>query len=174
MNELVGKKITQDSCCSSLSWSERLIGFLICFSIGALFLIISFFRITDPIKGDAEKFAIIFSLGNILILSSICFIVGFNKQRKIMFKKTRLITSLIFIISMISVLLLIFLPMSQTTKEKKIYKYGLMILVIIEYISMIWYNLSYIPFGRRICKFCCKRCCKKGGESLKNAFNDMV
>ena len=174
MNEIIGKRITKDSCCSSWSWSERLLGFLFCFVFGCLFLFYSFFQITKALTGNYEKFAVVFSLGNILIISSICFIVGFERQKKIMFMKTRIITSIVFLTSMIVVLLLIFLPISEKTKEKKYYKFGLFALVIVEYISMIWYNLSYIPFGRKITKFCCKRCCKKGGKSLKLILDENV
>ena len=174
MNEIVGKRITKDSCCPSLSWYERLLGFLICFVLGCLFLFYSFFQIVKALTGKYEKFAIVFSLGNILIISSICFIVGYQRQKKIMFNKTRIITSIVFLSSMIVVLLLIFLPIDEEIKEKKYFKFGLFVLVIVEYISMIWYNLSYIPFGRKITKFCCKRCCKKGGKSLKLILDENV
>ena len=174
MNEIVGKRITKDSCCPSLSWYERLLGFLVCFVLGCLFLFYSFFQIVKALTGKYEKFAIVFSLGNILIISSICFIVGYKRQKKIMFNKTRIVTSIVFLSSMIVVLLLIFLPIDEEIKEKKYFKFGLFVLVIVEYISMIWYNLSYIKKRRKITKFCCKRCCKKGGKSLKLILDENV
>eukprot|EP00096_Caligus_rogercresseyi_P003828 TRINITY_DN1754_c0_g5_i1.p1 TRINITY_DN1754_c0_g5~~TRINITY_DN1754_c0_g5_i1.p1 ORF type:complete len:183 (-),score=55.23 TRINITY_DN1754_c0_g5_i1:387-935(-) len=122
---------------STLSWKTRLKGFLVCFAIGCLLSLIS--SITFALGGGLIKFAFLYSLGNIVSLASTCFLMGPLKQIKNMFAPTRAIATIVMLLALLLTLLsaLVF------------HKRGLTLtFCIIQYLAMIWYSISYIPFAR--------------------------
>ena len=56
-------------------------------------------------------------------------------------------TSLIYISSLVLTIILCFIPMNRKVKL-----FFLLNLVFIQFCAMVWYNLSYVPFGRRTAK----------------------
>lgn len=72
MNDFLGTltgKEQNESCFPSLSFKERIIGFLICFAVG---LIIQFFSVGSLMGlafGKVSKFAFLYTLGNIVSLT---------------------------------------------------------------------------------------------------------
>ncbi|KAJ8979972.1 hypothetical protein NQ317_013720 [Molorchus minor] len=84
-------------------------------------------------------FAVFYTLGNVTSILSTCFLMGPFNQVKKMFAPTRLIATVIVLVSftltLISALLL--------------HKAGLALLfIIIQSLAMTWYSLSYIPYAR--------------------------
>ncbi|XP_040575358.1 vesicle transport protein SFT2A [Lepeophtheirus salmonis] len=122
---------------STLSWKTRLKGFVVCFAIGCFISILS--TITLALNGGLIKFAVLYSIGNIISLLSTCFLMGPLKQIKNMFAPTRAFATVIMLVTLLLTLL------SALAFHKK----GLTILFcIIQYLAMIWYSISYIPFAR--------------------------
>jgi uncharacterized membrane protein YccF (DUF307 family) len=72
-----------------------------------------------------------------------------------MFKKERALVTIVFLGTMIATLAVAFLMVLNPTK-----KLVLLILIVVEFCSYVWYSLSFIPFGRRIAKKTCKKCVK--------------
>lgn len=64
----------QESCFPALTYTERLIGFAVCFALGTLIQILSFGSIMGVLVGSPTKFAVTYTLGNILSLSGFCII----------------------------------------------------------------------------------------------------
>ncbi|CAK9298964.1 unnamed protein product [Gordionus sp. m RMFG-2023] len=128
--------ITQNT---SFSWSTRIQGFIVCFLIGTVFSLLGTFFFWGP-KG-LVLFAVFYTLGNIMSLSSTLFLMGPCKQLQNMFKETRLITTIIYIVCMIFTLLAAFLW------KKKIL---VLIFCIMQFLALIWYSLSYIPYARNV------------------------
>ncbi len=157
----VGQKLlTKDSACPSLPVKYRIWGFCICFILG---LILSFFSTFMFIFGAIKqpyKFAVLYTLGNIVSLLSSFFLFGPCSQFKRMFKKTRVVATIICLFCIIFTLIYAIWIYKD---EGFGYKLIMWILIIAQYLSMFWYILSYIPFARTICKKCCKCIIEKQG-----------
>ena len=142
------------SFCPSLSWTQRIYGCISCVAIGFLLSFGSFFRFTTLLKGNPTPFAVCFTMGSLVSLSGTCFLSGPYKQVKSMCKKTRMIASIMYIGSMIMTLVTAF-ALSDIPAQPLI----LLILCFLQYVAIIWYTLSYIPFARQWAASCCKKCC---------------
>ncbi|CAH3152522.1 unnamed protein product [Porites lobata] len=137
--------ITEISDATTLSWSTRIKGFIICFCIGVVFSILGVIFLWR----DVKLFAVFYSLGNLMALSSTCFLMGPMKQLRNMFKEKRLIATIIMLVCLILTLC------AALWWENK----GLALLFcILQYLAMTWYCLSYIPFARDAVKKCVTSC----------------
>lgn len=132
---------------STLSYGTRIKGFAICFALGVFLSLLS--SILFSITLNLTTFAILYSLGNVVALSSTLFLMGPVAQLQRMFSSTRLIAT----IAMLGFLALTL--MSAFWWQKK----GLTILFcVLQFLSMTWYSLSYIPFARDAVKKLCDSC----------------
>ncbi|KAF5289726.1 hypothetical protein FQA39_LY03643 [Lamprigera yunnana] len=121
----------------TLSWSTRIKGFLICFIIGILLSLLGSFALF--LSGGLTMFAVFYTLGNILSILSTCFLMGPINQIKKMFASTRVIATVIVVISFILTLVsAIYLKKAALA----------LIFIIIQSLAMTWYSLSYIPYAR--------------------------
>nr|XP_031535745.1 vesicle transport protein SFT2A isoform X1 [Vicugna pacos] len=122
---------------SSLSFSTRLKWFAICFVSGIFFSILGTGLLWLP--GGIKLFAVFYTFGNIAALASTCFLMGPMKQLKKMFETTRLLATIIMLLCFVLTLC------AALWWHKK----GLALLFcILQFLSMTWYSLSYIPYAR--------------------------
>ncbi|EDX11261.1 vesicle transport protein SFT2A [Drosophila simulans] len=129
--------ITQINDMSTLSWSTRIKGFIICFALGILLSILG--SVALFLHRGIVVFAVFYTLGNIISMASTCFLMGPFKQIKKMFAETRLIATIIVLVMMV----LTFIAAIVWKKA------GLtLIFIIIQSLAMTWYSLSYIPYAR--------------------------
>uniref|UniRef100_A0A7N9CJA9 Vesicle transport protein n=1 Tax=Macaca fascicularis TaxID=9541 RepID=A0A7N9CJA9_MACFA len=129
---------------SSLSFNTRLKWFAICFVCGIFFSILGTGLLWLP--GGIKLFAVFYTLGNLAALASTCFLMGPVKQLKKMFETTRLLATIIML------LCFIFTLCAALWWHKK----GLAVLFcILQFLSMTWYSLSYIPYARDAVIKCC-------------------
>ncbi|MES1913088.1 MAG: hypothetical protein MHM6MM_005317 [Cercozoa sp. M6MM] len=132
--------------CCSLTYKQRVWGFGICFALGIMMSIISCFFVLN-IADHPEKFAVPYTFGNILSIAGSMFLMGPMKQLKRMFDKKRVIATVVYLVSLVLTLVVAF-----TIKNP-----GLVVLcLIVQWIALFWYALSYIPYGRSAFKNCCK------------------
>lgn len=82
--------------CFALSRMQRLYGFAICVSAGLFCSFLSSLMWMRP-----TKFAILYTMGNLLSLGSTGFLTGFWAQLKGMFKGTRIIASCVYLGSLV-------------------------------------------------------------------------
>ncbi|RMX59800.1 hypothetical protein pdam_00007328 [Pocillopora damicornis] len=137
--------ITEISDATTLSWSTRIKGFIICFIIGVSFSFLGMILLWKDIK----LFAVFYSLGNVTALASTCFLMGPMKQLRNMFKEKRLIATIVMLTCLI-----LTLCAALWWKNK-----GLaLVFCILQYLAMTWYCLSYIPFARDAVKKCVTSC----------------
>jgi len=122
---------------SSLSWSTRIQGFVICFVLGFVFSLIGSILLALP-KG-LILFAMFYTLGNVMSMSSTCFLMGPFKQIKKMFNETRIFATFAVLIFMALTLAAAFAWKSRTLA---------LVFCICQFLSMTWYSLSYIPYAR--------------------------
>ncbi|ELU12694.1 hypothetical protein CAPTEDRAFT_208465 [Capitella teleta] len=139
--------VTQISDGSTLSWSTRIKGFVICFAIGIICSVLGTFCLFLP--NGILIFALLYSFGSLTALASTCFLMGPFKQLKKMFAETRLIATII-------VLLCIVLTMCSALWWEIT---GLAILFCaLQFLALTWYSISYIPFARDGVKKCFSTC----------------
>mmetsp|Transcript_19307 Transcript_19307/g.22215 ORF Transcript_19307/g.22215 Transcript_19307/m.22215 type:complete len:202 (+) Transcript_19307:141-746(+) len=145
--------------CPKLTYQQRVIGFAICFSIGYLITFLSFQFFTDLVLGDPLPFVLVYSGGNILSIMSASFLCGPKRQFKNMFHKKRKVTTIVYLSSLLVTLVVAFLP----GIEENLRLLLLVVLLIVQVFSSLWYSLSYIPFARKAVSKC-----------FKNTFGEIV
>ncbi|KAI9306758.1 Got1/Sft2-like family-domain-containing protein [Cunninghamella echinulata] len=121
-----------------LSRMERLYAFGACFVIGFILSIVSTLLL---MTGNIPGFAILYSIGNLISIFSLTFIIGILKQIKTMFAPVRFWATTVYLS-----LLILTLVLSILLKNFIIS----LILVIIQFCALVWYSASYIPYGREI------------------------
>eukprot|EP00003_Mantamonas_plastica_P027034 TRINITY_DN5697_c0_g1_i2.p3 TRINITY_DN5697_c0_g1~~TRINITY_DN5697_c0_g1_i2.p3 ORF type:complete len:156 (-),score=27.37 TRINITY_DN5697_c0_g1_i2:655-1122(-) len=133
--------------CLSLTYKQRLYGAVACGLLGFLAAGLSTLYILSL---KLTKFAILYTIGNILALGSTMFIVGPWRQFKNMTKKNRLIASGIYVLALAGTLWAALKPDPSVIL--------VILMVVIQFCALIWYCLSYVPGGRATCSALAKSC----------------
>ncbi|PRQ44970.1 putative vesicle transport protein, Got1/SFT2 [Rosa chinensis] len=118
----------------TLSTKQRFYGFAICLASGLTCTLLSMLVFFHPIK-----FAITFTLGNLLSLGSTAFLIGPKRQVTMMLDPVRIYATAIYIASIIIAL---FCALYAHNKILTL------LAIILEFGALVWYSLSYIPFAR--------------------------
>ena len=111
--------------------------------------------------GDPVPFALFYSIGNVLSLCSTAFLVGPFRQIKNMGDKNRIVASLIYLFCIAGTLVCVFLKLSDGTRLAD-HAWGIIIILIFivaQFVALMWYVMSYVPFGRKCLKSCVGKCC---------------
>ncbi|CAL4952403.1 unnamed protein product [Urochloa decumbens] len=125
---------TEDLC--SLSPLQRIYAFAACLVAGLALMILSFIVFARPIK-----FAVMFTFGNMLAVGSTAFVMGPQKQLRMMFDPVRLYATAIYVgCVLLALIFALWLHDKLLT----------LIAIICEICALFWYSLSYIPFARRM------------------------
>ncbi|RSH78204.1 uncharacterized protein EHS24_002665 [Apiotrichum porosum] len=118
-----------------LTKMQRLMGFGACFVGG---FAISLLGAILFLLGQGGALAILFALGAIVSLVGTGFLVGFATQWKMMWKPVRLVATIIMFAAIVLTFVSAFVLPAVLC----------IIFVIIQYLAMAWYSLSYIPYAR--------------------------
>ncbi|RNF03056.1 hypothetical protein TraAM80_06062 [Trypanosoma rangeli] len=133
---LWGEEEENENLCPSLTFEQRLIGFGTCLGLGFLFSIFAWISIFSL---DFNTFAVINTAANIASIGSTMFLCGPLTQLKRMFDSTRLVATVVYLLSMVlTFVVALVLRIPWLT----------IITVLVQYVAMLWYCLSYIPFAR--------------------------
>mmetsp|Transcript_4462 Transcript_4462/g.12168 ORF Transcript_4462/g.12168 Transcript_4462/m.12168 type:complete len:209 (-) Transcript_4462:1668-2294(-) len=126
----------------NMPYWQRVLACGLCFFAGAAMLLLSTLLLPVIILRP-EKFALSFTLGNLLCMGSTCFLVGPRAQLDAMFHPVRASAAFLFCGAMAST---IFCALFA--------RHGKYILVLVSLITelcaLAWYALSYIPYGRAL------------------------
>ena len=137
-----------DKMCGNyqLTRVQRLYAFGTLFAIG---FVLSFLSTILLFSGALGAFAILYTLGNVISLVATGFLVGFVKQFTKMFDPNRRIASITFLVTMVLTLISAF-----------VLKIGIitLLLCVVQYLALLWYSLSYIPFARDFIKSTFGKC----------------
>ena len=136
-----------DNYLPALSWKQRVIGCLACMAIGYTLSLGGFFRLTEAMMGNPGPFVINSTIGNIISLCGSCFLTGPTNQAKKMFHESRRIATSLYLGSLALTLLVAFAAEGMTGQG-----IVLVVLMLIQYVAIAWYCLSYIPFARQAAK----------------------
>jgi len=146
-----------DAMCPSLTFKQRLWGFGICFGIGCIISLGSMLFFKRLLHGEPAPFAINYTLGNIISIGSTGFLVGPKRQLKRMSHPTRAATACIFVSSAIATLVCALVLPSATDLPSNLLGMIILVCIIVQFCAFFWYCLSYIPYGRSMCKACCAK-----------------
>lgn len=114
-----------------LTRTQRFIGFGICFSVGWLLNLMSIFAVASIITSPA-KFAVMYTVGNLLSLGATLFLWGPIKQIKSMFAPIRVVATCVFLASMITTI-----GLAYGLKPPK--AWPVIITMIIQFCAAVWY-----------------------------------
>ena len=137
-----------DSIFPSLSLKERLIGFGICFGLGLLFQFMSMGSILGVLLGRPNKFAFLYTCGNIISIFGTFFLVGPKRQLKNMANPYRRKASIVFVSSIILTLVSLYVLHSRILT---------IIFVLVQFGSYIYYIMSYTPYGQDCLNYLTRR-----------------
>jgi len=142
------------SCPSlSLSYQERLFGCVTCFVLGFILSLGSTFRLAQLVHGRPAPFAVCYTVGNLLSLACTMFFVGPSTQCRTMFHAKRRHSAMLYIFFVGVTLMLCF---AHTIPHRTGF---VLISVILEFLALSWYTISYIPYARSAVKRTCKKMC---------------
>ena len=159
LNLLGGDQNENDSIFPSLSLRERLIGFGVCFGLGTLFQFMSFGSMVGVILGRPNKFAFLFTCGNLISVFGTFFLVGPKRQFKNMTHPYRRKSASIFLSAIILTMVSLYILHSKLLT---------VIFVIIEFAAYIWYIVTYIPYGQECLGYITRRLFGSGNNDTGN------
>ncbi|CAM9196879.1 unnamed protein product [Discosporangium mesarthrocarpum] len=129
--------------CPTMTWKQRIIGFAFCLTIGFILTFGSVFRILQLLTGNPIPFVVFYSLGNAVSICSSFFLSGPWSQVKKMFAPTRVAATVVYLSTLGLTLTVASLPVVPLRGV------FLLVLVVVQFIAMVWYSLSYIPYARQ-------------------------
>jgi hypothetical protein len=131
------------SCLPEMTWRERILGCATCMIAGYLLSFGSFWRIKDlVIHHDPLPFVLNATVGNLIALAGSFFLTGPLAQFRNMWQEKRRTATALYVGSLFLTLVVAFSPVPG---PKGLY---LLILMLVQYVSITWYCLSYIPFAQ--------------------------
>lgn len=99
------------------------------------------------VEGNPAPFVFLYTSGNIMSLLSSMFLSGPKRQFKSMFDEKRRATSITYLVSLCTSIIVCFIPIPTGPKI------GLLVLLLlVQMMASLWYTLSYIPYGRATVK----------------------
>eukprot|EP00835_Amoeboradix_gromovi_P004745 NODE_390_length_9461_cov_0.447768.p3 type:complete len:174 gc:universal NODE_390_length_9461_cov_0.447768:1857-1336(-) len=120
----------------SLSYTNRMYAFIGCVLLG---FVLSFIGTLMVSTGNLSMFGVLFSIGNILSLFATGFLIGFKRQLKGMFASTRIFATIAFLVCLVMTIVF-----AVAIKSVAL----VIVFVILQYLALAWYSLSYIPYAR--------------------------
>jgi hypothetical protein len=134
----------ENELCPTLTFQQRIYGFGGCLVLGFLCAILAWIAV---FQSNWVQFGIFITFSNVSAISGSLFLAGPKKQAKKMFEETRWIATAVYFTAMVATLVAAFAI-----------KQGWLVIIccVFQYLAMIWYGLSYIPFARAAVKNCFK------------------
>ena len=156
------REMAAEAMCPDLTFRQRLYGFGICFALGCLVSLGSMMYFHRLLAGQPTPFAVNYTVGNLVALSSTFFLVGPARQLKRMSSATRCGAAFVYVSSMAATLVCA-LVLPRVTKLPSSAIAGLVVAcIVVQFCAMFWYALSYVPYGRRMFRACCASMAEDG------------
>ena len=124
-----------------LTLKERMNGFIFCAAIGLVVYLLAFLSLFAKKPSNVKIFACLFSLGMVINILGTSFLIGFKRQLRCMFNKTRIGATLIFLISIALTFAIVLIP-------EHVPIIFVILLIFVQFGAFFWYCLSYVPYGR--------------------------
>ncbi|KAF4039974.1 Got1/Sft2-like family [Phytophthora infestans] len=132
-----------------LTLNQRALGAIGCYVLSGLFTFAATVMLFTGVH-HVRFYALFYSLSNMATFSSLIFIMGQERLKKRMLSRKRSVTGRAWMGSLALTVIVAFLWPSHW--------FIVILLLLVQFGSMIWYSLSYIPFGRKFLhKYMAKR-----------------
>ena len=95
------------------------------------------------VEGNPAPFVFLYTSGNLLSLLSSTFLSGPSRQFKSMFDEKRRTTSIVYLSTLSTSIVVCFIPLPALVKMGV-----LVLLLLVQMGASLWYTLSYVPYGR--------------------------
>ncbi|XP_017767042.1 PREDICTED: protein transport protein SFT2 [Eufriesea mexicana] len=138
----------QKECCPSMTRIQRLIAFVLCFSMGILCFCLSAIYIPVLLL-KARKFALLYTLGSLFFLSSFCFLLGPLSYLKSLFTAERRCFTISYIATLIGTL---YCALHLQSTPLTVF------CAVLQLIAMLSFLISHIPGGTKGLMFFTKIC----------------
>merc|ERR1712130_986099 len=112
--------------------------------IGWVCTFLSVLSYTQP-----RRFAVIYTISALASLASTMFLWGPMRQIKAMFKPIRAVATIIYLSTIILTFYLAFSGAALIL---------ILLSILVQSLAMVWYCLSYVPYGRQMAKNCVQTC----------------
>nr|CCA24876.1 transmembrane protein putative [Albugo laibachii Nc14] len=130
----------------NLSKRQRIYGAIGCYALGAFCGFFSTLMLWGGPR-HVKQFAFFYTISNLCGIGSSLFLIGPRRQLKVMCMPIRRVACCIWISAMLLTLFIAF----GFRKAGPI----VLLLVIMQYVAMLWYGASFIPYGRAFLKKLC-------------------
>jgi Got1/Sft2-like family len=130
------------ACLPSLTWRERYLGCGVCMVAGYLLSMGSLWRLGALLTGHPLPFVFNATIGNLLALAGSCFLMGPSAQMSRMWHDQRRIATTAYLGSLLLTLIVAF------WHGLFLQSLWLVLLMLIQFIAITWYCLSYIPYAQ--------------------------
>jgi hypothetical protein len=129
-------------CLPALTWRERYLGCGVCMVAGYLLSMGSLWRLGALLTGHPLPFVFNATVGNLLALAGSCFLMGPSAQFNRMWQEQRRTATAAYLGSVVLTLIVAF--------WKGLFLQGLwlIVLMLIQFVAITWYCLSYIPYAQ--------------------------
>ena len=129
----------------ALTYRQRLVGFCLCLGLGFMLSLTSLLSFGALLAGNPTPFAFKYTLGSLLSMGASSFLVGPVKQCEGMFAPVRRLASLLYVASLCATLVCIFRLHDRLLTS---------ISMCLQLAAMVWYCLTYVPFGHMLLRRC--------------------
>jgi vacuolar-type H+-ATPase subunit I/STV1 len=123
-------------CMKDLTWTQRMQGFLVLLSMALFTTLMSWFALG---MGNYWKYSALSSLGSILSMLSTIIVMGPSAQLAYMFDEYRFNASVLYIGSLFIAFFVAIIFHSVLL---------CVLCGLLQYAALVWYSLSYVPYGR--------------------------
>jgi len=134
------------ACCPRMGFRQRVVGCACCFLVGQLIQLCSFGAVAGVLLGRPSRFAFLYTMGNVTMMSASFFLSGPRAQCRKITAKDRAKTSFVYLSSMAITLASAFSP--------HFFGRALLILlcVAVQWVALVWYVLSFVPYGHTMAR----------------------
>eukprot|EP00401_Gymnodinium_catenatum_P020401 CAMPEP_0117545048 /NCGR_PEP_ID=MMETSP0784-20121206/45893_1 /TAXON_ID=39447 /ORGANISM="" /LENGTH=275 /DNA_ID=CAMNT_0005341881 /DNA_START=11 /DNA_END=836 /DNA_ORIENTATION=+ len=129
------------TCCPNIGFKQRVFGCVCCVALGQLLQFLSYGSLLGVLIGRPGRFAMLYSLGNLMMVAASFFFSGPRQQCRKIKAKDRAVTSMVFLSAMLLTLAVVF------GRPFFCRAFVILLLVIVQWFAQVWYVLSYVPYG---------------------------
>ncbi|CBH09420.1 hypothetical protein, conserved [Trypanosoma brucei gambiense DAL972] len=135
----------EEQCLKNLSWGARLRWYLLCTALGFFCSAMGYVALSF---GVYWKYSVLNTLGSLISLGGSFILKGPRAQLRYMFDDYRRAASAVYITSLVlSLVVAIYFK-----------SFFLCLLCgIVQYVALIWYSLSFVPYGQEAVASCIRR-----------------
>lgn len=124
----------------TMSWITRIQGFALCWALGFFANVVAWVALAAH---NYVKYSLLSSVGNVMSMMSTVMLMGPLAQCKRMFDPIRRETTIVYLASIAATISAALVWHSAPLCA---------LFTIVQYAALVWYSLSYVPYGRELAR----------------------